>query len=193
MKFYSTNAQKVFDQYESVSFEAVHDKWRDFMPAEGCVLDVGCGSGRDAAWFAIKGFKVIAVDPAKELLDISKEKHKHENITWLEDSLPSLGHIVFLKKQFDLILLSAVWMHLTQEERRCSLAVLKNLLKVGGKLVITLRHGTFNDERIAYPLSSDEVVELGQKFGMSTILVTQLVSDELGRESVQWQTIILGN
>ena len=42
---------------------------------------------------------------------------------------------------FDLILLSAVWMHIPPSDRARSIRKLANLLKPGGKLVISLRHG----------------------------------------------------
>ncbi len=192
MEFYSDNAQKLFEQYESVSFETVHKEWLNLVPLQGDLLDVGAGSGRDSAWFAKQGLNVTAVEPAKELINLAKKNHTYSNITWVSDCLPLLNKVCSFHKKYDFILLSAVWMHLTSDQRRVTIEVLSNLLSDHGKLVITLRHGSFNDERIAYPLSMTEVKKLAKYSAMNVLLETSIASDELGRENVQWQTIVLG-
>ncbi|RUT67608.1 SAM-dependent methyltransferase, partial [Flavobacterium cupreum] len=61
---YEQNAQELVDRYESLSFEHVHADLLDLLPAPGAtILDVGAGSGRDAAWFAARGYDVVAVEP----------------------------------------------------------------------------------------------------------------------------------
>tara|TARA_R110001592_G_scaffold359954_2_gene667588 strand:+ start:1071 stop:1652 length:582 start_codon:yes stop_codon:yes gene_type:complete len=193
MDFYSDNAPQLFNQYESVSFESVHQEWLSFIPVSGDVLDVGSGSGRDAAWFAKQDLNVTAVEPANELLYLAKQNHVYQNITWVNDRLPLLGKVVSSGRQFDLILISAVWMHLTTEERKQSIAISKSLLAKSGKLVITLRYGDFNDGRVAYPLSVKEIRVLTKNSSMNILLETPMGTDELGRGNVQWQTIVLGN
>ncbi|MBA6348309.1 bifunctional 2-polyprenyl-6-hydroxyphenol methylase/3-demethylubiquinol 3-O-methyltransferase UbiG [Colwellia sp. BRX8-9] len=193
MEFYSNNAHQLFEQYESVSFETVHQEWLSMIPDSGDILDVGSGSGRDAAWFAKKNLHVTAVEPAGELLNLAKRNHTYQNIIWLKDSLPSLSKVVYSNTQFDLILISAVWMHLTNAERKQTIAILKKLLVKGGKLVITLRHGDFNDGRVTYPLSIKELRELAKNSSMNILLETQISDDELGRGNVKWQTVVLGN
>lgn len=193
MTFYSDNAPKLFKQYESVSFETIHQEWLSMIPIYGCVLDVGSGSGRDAAWFAKQNLNVTAVEPAEELLKLAKRNHAYQNITWIKDSLPFLSKVTSSSKQFDLILISAVWMHLTNEERKQAIAVLKSLLNKDGKLVITLRHGDFDDGRVSYPLSVIELRKSAKYSLMNILLETPIGSDELGRENVKWQTVVLGN
>jgi 2-polyprenyl-3-methyl-5-hydroxy-6-metoxy-1,4-benzoquinol methylase len=193
MEFYSDNADMLFKQYESVSFETVHKDWLDILPSKGNVLDIGCGSGRDSAWFAKEGLIVTAVEPSQKLINLAKKNHPHPEITWIIDHLPTLNKVSSLNKKYDLILMSAVWMHLTSVQRKLTINVLNNLLSDKGKLVITLRHGEFNDDRVSYPLSVSEVKVLAKKTTMSVLLETPLSSDELGRGNVQWQTIVLGH
>jgi SAM-dependent methyltransferase len=38
------------------------ERWWHLVPAAGRVLDVACGSGRHARWFAQRGFAVTAID-----------------------------------------------------------------------------------------------------------------------------------
>ena len=52
-------------RYESVAAETVHGGLVDLLPiAPALVLDVGAGTGRDAAWLASRGLEVVAVEPS---------------------------------------------------------------------------------------------------------------------------------
>lgn len=47
---YEHNAQRLVHQYESLTFEVVHAGLLDLLPELGkTILDVGAGSGREAA------------------------------------------------------------------------------------------------------------------------------------------------
>ncbi|NMV25720.1 class I SAM-dependent methyltransferase, partial [Vibrio parahaemolyticus] len=101
----------------SLKFEDVHASWRAFWPqARDRVLDVGAGSGRDAKWMAEHGCEVIAIEPAQALLRFGKS-YCGDSVTWLEDGLPKLEKVINLGFRFDLILVSAVWMHLAPTHR----------------------------------------------------------------------------
>jgi len=61
---YDQNAEQFVSQYESLTFEHVHPALLDLLPPPGAtILDVGAGSGRDAAWFAARGYDVVAAEP----------------------------------------------------------------------------------------------------------------------------------
>lgn len=54
--YYAANARRLFDEYDALDPRQVHSGWIDCLPEQtGLVLDVGAGSGRDAAWLASKG------------------------------------------------------------------------------------------------------------------------------------------
>jgi SAM-dependent methyltransferase len=161
-------------------------------------LDIGAGSGRDARFLATQGFVVTAVEPA----DLLREQAiaywqqlpaPRPDIQWLADQLPDLSKVRALGKVFDLVLLSAVWMHLTSAERNHALPVLSNLLAPGALLVMTLRHGDFADGRRSYPVSADEILSLisRHQLSLSSTFVTNLEPDALGRSDVLWQTVVL--
>jgi len=191
LSFYSENSDSLVSQYDSVSFASVHRDWLKHIPTYGTVLDVGAGSGRDARYLSVQGLKVYAVEPASALMQTAKNNSLEHGITWYQDSLPCLEQVKVLGIQFDLILLSAVWMHLSFEERSLSMKNMASLLNAGGKLVITLRHGAFSDGRTAFPVSAEEVCQLCEQNGLSLLLKTDLLDDQLGRDDVVWQTVIL--
>lgn len=88
------------------------------MPNQpGLACDIGAGSGRDAAWLAGKGWDVIAVEPAAELRRLgeeftSRQQHQAGSVSWLDDHLPELKCLRALDQRFQIILISAVWVHL---------------------------------------------------------------------------------
>jgi SAM-dependent methyltransferase len=122
------------------------------LPARpAAVLDVGAGSGRDASWLSALGYDVVAVEPSAEMRSIAQEHHAGKPIRWIADSLPVLQVTFRTGLSFDLILLSAVWMHVAPSDRARAFRKLINLLKPGGILAITLRHGPAEADRGIHP------------------------------------------
>ncbi|WP_177168904.1 class I SAM-dependent methyltransferase [Thalassotalea agarivorans] len=190
--FYSVNAESLTTQYNSISFESVHKDWLDEIPKEGMVLDVGAGSGRDARFLASKGLSVVAVEPADGIRDLALQYGIEKPIHWISDTLPDLSKIFALQIKFDLILLSAVWMHIAPNSRQRAFRKLSSLLKPNGKLVISLRHGPCYDERTMHDVSADELAQYASQYGLTYKLLGPLSqSDEMGREDVRWQTVLL--
>lgn len=199
-QFYHQHAAPLAQQYLSKIFEEVHQSWRHFLTPllakpNARILDIGAGAGRDSKYLAEQGqltnLSVTAIEPAAALAKIGKAQTQGLNVDWLEDSLPALENVTKQEISFDLILLSAVWMHIPSSLRARSLRKLANLLKPGGKLVISLRHGKSTDERIMHEVCSDELTSLGKTVGLFPALITDLESDKLGRSEVHWQTVVL--
>ncbi|MCP4326062.1 MAG: class I SAM-dependent methyltransferase, partial [Alteromonadales bacterium] len=90
------------------------------------------------------------------LADLGKVNTQGLAVNWLQDSLPDLKTVTKQEISFDLILLSAVWMHIPDSQRERSLRKLANLLKPGGTFVISLRHGPSGDERQMFDVCSDQ-------------------------------------
>lgn len=87
---------------------------QDFAHPRDDSRHIGAGTGRDAAALAARGYATTAVEPVREMREVARRLHPDPAITWLDDSLPSPSR---LAGPFDLILLSAVWMHLAETER----------------------------------------------------------------------------
>lgn len=190
--YYSANASELARQYNSLPFEAVHKDWLNEIPKDGMVLDVGAGSGRDARYLAAKGLGVVAVEPSNGIRELAQQYTVSNPIHWIADSLPELTEVFRLQTKFDLILLSAVWMHIAPSSRERAFRKLSSLLKPNGKLIISLRHGICDDERTMYDVSADELAKFASQFGLTYRLLTNEKSaDVLGRDGVTWQTVML--
>ena len=186
IRWYDANAEDVSRRYESVAAEIVHGWLVDLLPrAPALVLDVGAGTGRDAAWMASRGLEVVAVEPSDPMLAKGQRLHPSPSIRWISDSLPGLDSLFRLGLSFDLILLSAVWMHVPPADRARAFRKLVTLLKPGGCIAITLRHGPAEPERGVHNVSQAEIEHLARAHGAFVERAAD-GKDELGRSAVTW-------
>ena len=189
--WYTANAADVAASYERLPFETVHDWLLDHIPERpGLVLDVGAGSGRDAAALADRGFEVVAVEPSTGMVGEAKGRHPDARIRWVCDRLPGLDATFRLGLSFDFILLSAVWMHVPLTERPRAFRKLITLLKPGGFLAITLREGPADPRRVMHPVSAAEIERLARSHG-AFVERTVKSADQLGRSEVHWSQLIV--
>lgn len=190
--FYEENADAVCRQYDALSAVDVHRSWiREHLPKEaGLACDIGAGSGRDSNWLAAEGWDVIAVEPSEGMRSVA-QRRSHPRVTWLDDALPGLEKLRRLGHRFDLVLISAVWMHVTPIHRQRAFRIISELLKPSGVLVFTLRHGTDseeNDQRHFFSVSSEELKTFAK--GRALALTGQSVEPDKRRAHVEWETVV---
>jgi SAM-dependent methyltransferase len=189
--WYDAHANELATRYEDPSLAGLHDWFADLIPENTAVcLDIGAGTGRDAAWLASKGNEVVAVEPSVVMSDIGKRLHPNPRIQWESDRLPSLKRVLKLSLSFDLILLSAVWMHIEPANRPRAFRKLIGLLKPGGIIAMTLRHGPAEPGRGIYPVALDEIEKLARSHGAFLERAVQ-AEDRLGRSEVQWSQVVV--
>lgn len=92
---------------------------------------------------------------------------------------------------FDLILLSAVWMHIPPESRQRALRKLATLLAPKGRIAISLRLGAPDTGRAMHGVSLQELSTLALQFGLRVVRTTDS-PDRLGRNEVSWTNVVLG-
>ncbi|MYA60445.1 MAG: methyltransferase domain-containing protein [Chloroflexi bacterium] len=184
--WYDANAETVVAQYEGLASETVHGWLRDLLPnGSATVLDIGAGSGRDAAWLSAKGYDVVAVEPSASMRAAGAAIHAHAPIRWIDDRLPALATVSKSGLSFDLILLSAVWMHLPPGDRPRAFRKVINLLKPGGLMAIVLRDGPADQARGIHPVVLEEVEGLARDHGAFVERHTA-AEDQLGRPGIRW-------
>jgi len=190
-RWYEANAARLVGQYESVSPEALHHWLVPYLPkATSRVLDVGAGTGRDAAWLSSLGHNVVAVEPSGALRSEAQRLHPSASIQWIDDGLPGLDKVQRLGLSFDLILMSAVWMHIPPAERDRAFRKLITLLEPGGAIALTLRHGPAESCRGMYDVTLSEIERLAASHG-AFIQKAEASEDVLGRGAVNWTQVVV--
>ena len=188
--WYDNNSDEVADRYESLLPASLHSWLVEYLPTRygSTVLDVGAGTGRDAAWLAGLGYEVVAVEPSKAMRNQASKYHPDTPVHWIDDRLPELGGVRALRKHFDLILLNAVWMHIPSRQRSEAFRVLCDLLQPSGVLATTLRQGPVLAERGIWTASVDEIECLARGNGLLVATVNER-GDQLGRREITWVNV----
>jgi SAM-dependent methyltransferase len=165
----------------------------------GCrVLDVGAGSGRDAAHLLALGHDVYALEPSAALRSAAIEHHAElrERITAgvLPDALPDAAT---LGGPFDGVLCSAVLQHLPRHALFDSVFALRGLTKPHGRVLVSFPRGgreldaqdRDGDGRLYTPLAPRELQLLFERCGFAT-LGSWCDADSLGRPGIEWVTML---
>ena len=177
-------------RYETVDAQRVNQWLLDLLPSsKACILDVGSGSGRDAAWLAELGHDVVAIEPDPALRRENERHHPDGAYRLLGDSLPSLAATVRTGLSFDFILLNAVWMFVAPGQRERAFRKLVTLLKPGGAIALTLR-GPVDNGRGMHAVSVDEIENLARRHG-AYVDRTAKAPDYLGRRQITWVQVLV--
>lgn len=188
---YAQEADSLAIRYESFTFEALH---RDVIPLFPAgtrkVLDIGSGTGRDAAAFAARGFQVLAVEPVAEMRGHAMRLHPAPAIEWLDDSLPELGQVRARGEKFDIVMMSAVLMHFDAAERAAILRNVVPLVAAGGILALLVRHGPVPQGRRMFDCPDHEVGALIESLGLVTLLMLAGTRDKFDHDGVTWSRLV---
>ena len=178
-------------RYESVDASRVNEWLADFLPsAPAAVLDVGAGSGRDAAWLASLGYDVVAVEPDRVMREEMSRWHPDSHLELIADRLPDMAKTFRSGLSFDFILVNAVWMFVAPGVRERAFRKLVTLLKPRGVIALTLREGPMEAGRGMHPVSVQEVEQLARRHGAYVERVSEDV-DFLGRSRITWKQIVV--
>ena len=191
---YAQEAAELFERYESIPSQEVHRAVLQlFPPAPAAVLDIGAGTGRDAAWFADMGHRVVAVEPTEAMRRGAMRLHPSPRIEWLDDSLPDLARLRARGARFDLVMLTAVWMHLDTGERARAMPNLASLVAAGGTVIMTLRHGPVPPGRRMFEVSAEETIAAAEREGLRPLLNVTLASSSAQNRAagVTWTALAL--
>lgn len=193
---YIVDAKRLIPAFEDLSASEVLAHVLDFLPeTPSRIIDIGAGTGRDSAWLASLGHRLTAVEPVAQFRQAGMSLHPSDSIQWLDDSLPHLQRILENRATFDMVLLVAVWQHLTLEERRVSMANMSKLLARDGRLIMSLRHGPGAANRECFPVSVEETVALARQINLKVLASRSAESVQATNKGagVTWTWLVLAN
>jgi SAM-dependent methyltransferase len=191
VSWYDAHAPELIGRYEAIDPAKLHGWLLGLVPATpGTVLDIGAGTGRDAAWFARQGHDVIAVEPSGSMRAEGQRLHTDQRVRWIDDNLPELSALGRLGISFDLVMINAVWQHVAPSDREGAFRKVVGLVKSGGLLAITLRLGPAHADQGMHLVSLDEVERLARNHGFEIEKVHH-APDEQRRTDVSWTCVAL--
>lgn len=145
VKAYDEAAAQFAQQYEKAAPAVFHAFIARHLTNGALTADIGCGSGRDAAWLKARGHTVHAFDASAGMLE--QGRALHPEIPFAQATLPKLEAIA--DASYDNVLCSAVLMHVPAAALADALTHLVRILRPNGRLVLSLRSSRDADEREA--------------------------------------------
>jgi SAM-dependent methyltransferase len=191
LAYYTAHWEDLVQRYESADVTELQALLAASFSPGARLLELGCGSGRDAAFMLANGFDVIASDAAQEMIDAAAACHpalagRLCRICLPLDLTPSLG-------PFDGVYAVATLMHLTRPAIQDVFSGIRRVLVPGGRLFFSVPLHR-ND------VAADELDAKGRRFTAMTrtawtgicrhtgfdVIALTISSDGLGRESFAW-------
>jgi SAM-dependent methyltransferase len=103
-----------------------------YLPKQGTILDVGCGTAEPlAAYFIEKGHELTGLDASKKMIALCKERYPKQE--WILGDMRTLK----LDKTFDVVIAWHSFFHLPHEAHADTLKLLASHLKPHGLLIFT--------------------------------------------------------
>jgi SAM-dependent methyltransferase len=140
MDFYERNAKSYFDSTVDVDMSHLYRLVLPYLKPGAGILDLGCGSGRDARFFKEQGFRVLAADPAQAMCELARA---HSGVEVLQISALELD----FQNEFDLIWACASLLHVPFGEMPGLWRRIAGALVPGGICFVTLKKGDFEGIR----------------------------------------------
>jgi SAM-dependent methyltransferase len=189
---YSAATEQFITATLAIDFLELHRALLPFIPsAPSCILDVGAGIGRDASVLSDLGHVVIAVEPTAAFRAAGQSRYPSSNITWLDDSLPRLAVLGHQPEQFDVVLASAVWHHLSALEQQLALVRVSTLLRANGVLALSLRHGPAGVGTHVFATDGQQTIDDAAACGLTPRVQLRNQPSLLpGKEAVTWTKLV---
>lgn len=101
------------------------------------LLEVGCGNGRDGAYFSRLGHRVVAIDASSAAAELCRRVHAESSATFLEGVLGDFADE--WAKSFDVLYSRFVIHAMTEAEEIALLREARDVLRPGGLLLVECR------------------------------------------------------
>ena len=169
IEYFDEKAERCFADAFTITERTNQDHFLSYVKPDGSILDFGCGSGRDTAYFRERGYRVTPTDGSREMCRLASE-YLGMSVRVLE-----FGELEDVDR-YDGIFASASIMHVEYERLLDILPKLARALRTEGVLYVSFKYGetdgylgkryytNMTEERLARMLAQVpqlEVVEQG--------------------------------
>lgn len=194
LQYYDLSANSLINRYELADVSEVQQLLLQTFEKNSNLLEIGCGSGRDASFMTKNNFDVTAIDGSKNMIEEAKKIHPELSEKLFYKTLPN---DLEFDKTFDGIYSVATLMHLSKNDLEKTISKIYDLLNQNGKFLMSvslfrddINENGFDDKgRFFLVLSFDEWIILLENVGFK-ILDTKTNSDGLGRGGIEWLTLV---
>ena len=196
LNYYENNAEALSQRYESANVDNIHVLLLNTFPPNSQLLEIGCGSGRDASFMHQHGYDVLAIDGSREMITEAKQCHPE-----LEGSLEVMkipDDLHFESSSFDGIYSIATLMHLDKDMIDRTIEKIATILKSNSKFFFSAsiqrddidEQGKDEKGRHFTDMSELEWVKCCEEYGLQ-LEHSEITDDGLDRDGIIWLTCII--
>lgn len=135
LNYYDNHSFSLVNRYESADISEIQNLLLQTFEKNSKLLEIGCGSGRDASFMTKNDFNVYAIDGSKNMIEEAKKIHPELSEKLLHKTLPN--DLEFDKK-FDGIYSIATLMHLSKSDLENTIIKIYDLLNQDGKFLMSV-------------------------------------------------------
>lgn len=191
--FYDSHAKSLADRYDSIATEQALPFLVRILENDhkkGNILDIGSGSGRDALWFAERGWNVSAIDASPALLSEAEQRNPNANIRYYIDVAPQFLESRKDNKQYDLIVMSAFIFHFDNGHRNIIMKNCLDMLAPDGLMHFTLRQGPLIEGRNIFCVNPEEIINFANAHNLSCKHHGRMI-DASNLTNIEWDHITI--
>ncbi|MBP5470931.1 MAG: class I SAM-dependent methyltransferase [Candidatus Riflebacteria bacterium] len=196
VEYYDKHAADFCDKHDAIRLDPFHKEVRANLPIGAKLLEIGCGSGRDAARALADGYDVIALDGSKGLLAEIPKRHPELENRLVFGIMPCKTD--FPDEYFDGFYSVACLMHLYEKDLLPTMLELNRVTKKGGKGLVSIpsTRNDVNDDGVDDKGRTMNLMPLdiwAKHFEEAGFSVThgEEEADKLERPGVFWVTFVL--
>lgn len=187
LKYYNINAKDYFDKTVNADMSKAYEFFLKYVKS-GRILDLGCGSGRDALYFKKLGFDVTAIDGSEEMCKLAREYTGLDVKCLNFNKLRTIGY-------YDGIWASASLLHVDRRFLINVLIKVKDALKQNGYVYIAMKNGSGDeitpDGRYYNYLTKDEFLTIAARANLDMVDFYSSKSVSNPEETKYWNSFIL--
>ncbi len=195
LDYYESHAAELAARYESADLREAHDGVARLLAPGSRLLELGCGSGRDAAALLARGYDVTAVDASAAMLREAVRLHPALAGRLRRLALP--GPLPFPDMSFHGVYAMAFLMHLREPAIVAVLGEAARVLDPAGRLIFSVctarpglsPDGTDEGGRFFNILPEEQWRALAAAAGFACE-ETGGSADRLGRDGIRWRTFV---
>ena len=198
INYYEQHAEELAQRYESADVTDLHRRLLETFSPDSQLLEIGCGSGREAALLFAQGFDVKGIDPSSAMINRALSFHPELKGRLFRGAVPDeIPPPILEDGHYNGIYAVASLMHLSEEQLRPTFENFYRLLKQDGKLLFSVplsrpdldKSGYDEKGRYFLLLSQDDWINKAESAGFHTVSTTTN-GDGMGRESITWMTCV---